>query len=423
MRVTLEYGRTGLEVELPDANVVKCLGYKQSAPLEDPEAVLRKALAEPIGTPPLAELCQGKQSACIVISDITRPVPNKLLLTPMLEILETEGVPRDKITILVATGLHRPSTDAERLEMLGETIVHNYTIVDHYGRRDEEHVDLGVSPRGVPVKIDRRYIEADLKIATGLIEPHFMAGYSGGRKAICPGIAGAETIQVWHSPRFLEHENATNGRLEGNPVHEENTWIAKLAGCDFIANTVLNAEREVLHICAGDMEEAWHNGVDFARRLVLDTVPEPVDVVVTSSAGYPLDTTFYQSVKGMVGAASILKPGGTVILAAGMSEGVGSPEFERLLREHATLEEFMDKIVNTDFFEIDQWQVEELNKVRRIGRIFVVTDGLPAETLREFFVEPATSVESAIADCLALYGEDATIAVIPAGPYVIAEVG
>jgi lactate racemase len=422
MRVTLEYGRTGLEVELPDANVVKCLGYKQQDPLKDPDATLRRALAEPIGTPPLAELCQGKGSACIVISDITRPVPNQLLLTPMLEILEAGGIARDKITILVATGLHRPSTDAERLEMLGETIVHNYTIVDHYGRRDEEHIDLGVSPRGVPIKIDRRYIEADLKIATGLIEPHFMAGYSGGRKAICPGIAGAETIQVWHSPRFLEHENATTGRLEGNPVHEENTWIAKRAGCDFIANTVLNAEREVLHICAGDMEEAWHNGVDFARRLVLDTVPEPVDVVVTSSAGYPLDTTFYQSVKGMVGAASILKPGGTVILAASMSEGIGSPEFERLLREHATLEEFMDKIVNTDFFEIDQWQVEELNKVRRIGRILIVTDGLPAETLREFFVEPATSVESAIADCLELYGDDATIAVMPAGPYVIAEV-
>lgn len=421
MRVHLEYGRTGLEAELPDRNVVKCLGYRPAQPLADPAESIRGVLARPSGTPPLADLARGRRNACVVISDITRPVPNQVILPPLLSTLEASGIPRERITILVATGMHRPNLGEELVEMVGREIVDGYTIENHHGRELSEHVHLGESPRGVPVWIDRRYLEADLKITTGLIEPHFMAGFSGGRKLICPGLAALETIKVWHGPTILEHANARAGCLEDNPVHEENTWIARRAGCDFILNVVLDAQRRILAAVAGDMEQAFLEGVAFARQLATDTVPEPVDVVVTSSAGYPLDTTFYQSVKGMVAALAIVKPGGTVILAASMSEGIGSGEFQRVFRENASLDAFMNRILTSDYFVMDQWQVEELAKIRRKARVVAITDGLPSETLEAMFVETAPSVEAAVADCLARYGRDATIAVIPKGPYVLAE--
>ena len=422
MRVRLEYGRSGLDVELPDRNVVKCLGYQAQDPLADPAAAIRDALAHPIGTPPLAELARGRASACVVVSDVTRPVPNAVLLPPILDTLQASGIPRERILILVATGLHRPNLGDELAEMVGREIVKGYRIENHDGQNRDEHVHLGESPRGVPIWIDRRYVDADLKITTGLVEPHFMAGFSGGRKLVCPGLAALETIRAWHSPKFLEHPNARNGVLQENPVHEENTWIARRTGCDFILNTVIDKRRQILSVVAGDMEQAFLEGVRFVRKLVRDTVPEPVDVVVTSSAGYPLDTTYYQSVKGMVAAMEIVKPGGTIILAASMSEGIGSAEFQRLFDENATLDAFMERILHTDYFVMDQWQLEELAKVRRKAKVKVVTDGLPPETLKRLFVEPVPTVEAAVADSLAEHGQDATIAVIPKGPYVLAEV-
>ncbi|MFC1597411.1 nickel-dependent lactate racemase [Planctomycetota bacterium] len=421
MRVRLEYGRTGLEVELPDRNVVKCLEYQVQAPLADPAGAVRDCLARPTGTPPLAQLARGRSSACVVISDVTRPVPNAALLRPILDTLHESGIRRDRILILVATGLHRPNLGEELAEMVGREIVESHTIENHHGQERSEHTYLGESPRGVPIWIDRRYLDADLKITTGLIEPHFMAGFSGGRKLICPGLAALETIKIWHRPEFLEHPNARAGVLDENPVHQENTWIARHAGCDFIVNTVIDAERRILSVVAGDMEEAFLEGARFVKGLVTDTLPEPVDVVVTSSAGYPLDTTYYQSVKGMVGAMPVVKPGGTVILAASMSHGIGSADFQRLFDENPTLDAFMHRILHTDYFVMDQWQLEELAKVRRKAKIKVVTDGLPPETLNRLFVESAPSVEVAVNDCLAEYGQDATIAVIPKGPYVMAE--
>jgi nickel-dependent lactate racemase len=285
-----------------------------------------------------------------------------------------------------------------------------------------EHVNLGASPRGVPIWIDRRYCEAELKITTGLIEPHFMAGYSGGRKLICPGLAALETIRVWHGPRFLEHPNARSGVLEGNPVHEENTWIARRAGCDFIVNTVLDAKRQILAMAVGHPEQAFAEGVAFVGNLVRDTIAAPVDIVITSSAGYPLDTTFYQSVKGMVAAADIVKPGGTIILAASMGQGIGSPEFAGLFRQHATLEDFLRRILDDDYFVMDQWQLEEQARACRKATVRVVTDGLSPEVLSGLFVESSPTVEAALAESLARHGPDATIAVIPKGPYVIAGV-
>ncbi len=422
MRVHLNYGRTGLDAELPDANVVKVLRYQSADPLPDPGATLHRRLVEPTGSPPLAELARGRRDACVVICDVTRPVPNPVILPPLLETLEQAGIPRQRVLILVATGMHRPNEGDELRAMVGDFVFDHYRIENHHGPALSEHTYLGESPRGLPVWIDSRYVQADLKITTGLIEPHFMAGFSGGRKLICPGIAALETVKLWHGPRFLEHENARNGCFLGNPVHEENTAIARMAGCDFIVNVVIDDHRRILRVFAGDMEEALQRGVAFVRPLVTDTVPEPVDIVVTSSAGYPLDTTFYQSVKGMVGAMSIVKPGGTIILAASMSEGIGSKEFQGLFRDNATLDQFMHRILHEGQFVMDQWQLEELAKVRRHAKVRVVSDGLPAETLAGLFVDPAPTVESAVADALAEYGPRATIAVIPEGPYVLAEV-
>jgi nickel-dependent lactate racemase len=423
MRVHLEYGRSGLDVDLPDGRLVKCLGYRPAPPLADPEEGIRRRLEQPTGSPPLAALARSCGSACVVISDVTRPVPNAVLLPPILATLESSGIPRDKTLILVATGLHRPNLGDELVDVVGPWVVENYRVENHFGRELSQHAFLGTSPRGVPVWIDRRYVEADLKITTGLIEPHFMAGYSGGRKLICPGLAALETIRVWHGPDFLEHPNARNGCLAGNPVHEENTWIGRRAGCDFIVNAVLDERRQILAVVAGDMEAAFEEGVAFVGGIVRDTLPEPVDVVVTTSAGYPLDATFYQSVKGMVAALEIVKPGGTIILAAGLSEGIGSPEFQRLFDENPTLDVFMERILDRQqpYFTMDQWQLEELAKVRRKARVRVVSDGLPPETFDRLFVESAASVEAAVAESLTEYGPAATLAVIPKGPYVIAE--
>jgi len=421
MRVHLEYGRRGLDVELPDRSVVRTLSYKSLPPLADPNAALLAVLQRPTGAPPLAQVAAGRQNACLLICDVTRPVPNEMLLRPILQTLEASGIARQDILILIATGLHRPNEGSELAEMVGPWIAENYRIENHHGQRREEHTCLGTSPRGVPIWLDTRYVQADLKIATGLIEPHFMAGFSGGRKLICPGIAALETVKVWHSPDFLEHPRADSGILDGNPVHEENTWIARRAGCDFIVNVVIDAQRRPLKFVAGDMEQAFLEGCEFVRGIAVDTVSEPVDIVVTSCAGYPLDTTFYQSIKGMGAALPIVKQGGTIILAASLSEGIGSPPFRSLFQENASLDEFMEKI-RGEYFVMDQWQLEKMGQVCRKARVRVVSDGLSPETLDGLFVQSAPSVEAAVAEALEEYGPDAKIAVIPKGPYVVAQV-
>lgn len=421
MRVSLEYGRQGMDVELPDDRVVRLLAYKAADPLADPESTLQQVLDTPTGSPPLSQLAPGRRTACVLICDITRPVPNELILRPILATLEQAGIARQDILILIATGLHRPNEGDELLEIVGPDIAERYRIENHHGQVIGEHTYLGDSPRGVPVWIDSRYLDADLKITIGLIEPHLMAGFSGGRKLICPGIAAQETIRVWHSPRFLEHPNADCGILDDNPVHEENTWIGRKAGCDFIVNVVLDDQRRPLKFVAGDMEAAFLEGVKFVRGVVTDTVPQPVDIVVTSSAGYPLDTTFYQSIKGMTGALPIVREGGTIIMAAGLTEGIGSPQFQQLFRENADLDSFMRRIQGEDYYVLDQWQMEELAKVRRKAKVKMVSDGLSSEVIEGLFVDSAPSVEEAVQESLDEYGPDATIAVIPKGPYVLAQ--
>ena len=421
MKLKLDYGRTGLDVTLPDANIVGPLSIRPAPPVADPQAAIVEAMANPIGSRPLAELARGRKDACIVICDITRPVPNKLILPPMLRTLEEAGIPRDKITILIATGLHRPNEGDELVELVGADIAANYRCVNHFGKDLDSHDYLGTTPAGVPVWLDSRYVRADLKISTGLIEPHLMAGYSGGRKVICPGIAALETVRIWHGPRFLEHPKADCGSVAGNPVHEENTRIALMAGCDFIVNVSLDGERRITWVGAGDMIQAWEAGVRFVEKVVKAPVAEPVDIVVTSCAGYPLDTTWYQAVKGLTGALSIVKQGGTIILVASLSEGLGSYEFQEMLGKSPFMRKYGDAPakVAAAFCEMDEWQLVMFSKVMARCKVKVVSDGLSPETLRRCLVEPASSVEAAVADCLAEYGPEARIAVIPKGPYVL----
>lgn len=420
MRIKMDYGKTGLMVDLPNEKVIGPLEIKNAIPLANQSQAISDALANPIGSKPLSEIAKGKKTACILICDITRPVPNKVILPQILKTIEEAGVPRSGITILIATGLHRPNEGEELVELVGEDIANNYRVENHHGKEISEHDYLGITPKGVPVYIDSRYIRAELKITTGLIEPHLMAGYSGGRKVICPGIAGIETVKVWHGPKFLEHPNADCGIVEGNPVHEENTYIALMSGCDFIVNVCVDGNRQITWAGAGDMIKAWEAGVSFVRQVVRVPIKEPVDIVLTSCAGYPLDITWYQAVKGLIGALPIIKKGGTIILVASLTEGLGSPEFQQVLSENPDLKAFKKRILETDYFVMDQWQLEEFAKVIEKCKVKVYSKGLEHSVLNKCHVTPIDSVEQAIAESLQEYGPLARIAVIPKGPYVLA---
>ena len=421
MRVGMKYGRGILDIEIPDKNLSGVLSIEQAVPIENPTRAIWAAIESPIQSPPLAELVRGRTSACVVISDITRPVPNQIILPPMLQTLEQHGIPREKITILIATGLHRPNEGEELLEMVGADIMNNYRIVNHLSRHPETHKYLGPTQNGTPVYIDKTYLESDLKVITSLIEPHLMAGYSGGRKAVCPGLADVETMKVMHGPQLLEHPNASVGILEDNPFHIEATEIALMAGVDFSLNVTIDDQRRITGIFAGELVEAHLVGTQFAEKQTKVVLPEPVDVVVVSSAGYPLDTTFYQAIKGVLAAVEIVKPNGSIILVAECSEGIGSEPFTELILKTKDLKQFIRDIHDPKNFVIDQWQLEELAKAAKKAEIYCYADGIPYDQLAKLFVHPLRSPEEGIQRALAKHGTDAQIAAIPEGPYVLAQ--
>ena len=416
MRVNLEFGSTPIAFNAPEQAIV--LGLPNTTPLEDVTEAARQALASPIGTKAFAQIVQGKKSACIVVCDLTRPVPNSKVIPPVLDILEAEGI--EDIVILIATGTHRPNLGDEITKLLAEDIPRRCRVVNHICTEEDTLRYLGESRNGVPVWINKAYLDAEVRVTIGMIEPHFMAGYAGGRKMVMPGIAGLATVQAWHSPRFLEHPNATNGRVDGNPVHEESLAIAKMAPPDLILDTALDSAKRPCGIFAGELHEAWRAGVAFVRGNVLAEVPEAVDIVITSGGGYPLDLTFYQAVKGMVGALPILKTGGTIIIASACDEGIGNPHFAQTLLDFDDLEIFMQTISNPLWKPVaDQWQVEELAKAARGRKIRMVNRGIPPEVLAELFVVPHATVEEALEAAIQEHGGDAKIVVIPKGPYVL----
>ena len=326
MEVELNYGHGKLPVELPDDLQVTVLRKPPMPVLHDPAAAVRKALQEPVGTVSLTQLARAASSATIAICDITRPVPNRLFLHPLIDILLQAGIPATSIQVLVATGLHRPNVGAELDLLIGDPwVLRNVNVRNHYATRDEDHVLLGTTPtRGTVVRLDKRFVEADLRIVTGLVEPHFMAGYSGGRKVIAPGLAHAETITTFHSARFMADPKAINCNLEGNPLHEEQLEIVRMLGGALALNTVVDEDRRLSFINFGEVVASHAEAVAFVRNYAEVSVKKRFKTVITSAAGYPLDSTYYQTVKGMVGPIDILEPGGRLIIASECS-GVLAP--------------------------------------------------------------------------------------------------
>ncbi len=421
MNIHLRYGRAGLQLDLPADLDAQILHLNPLPPLENEALSIAEALQNPIGTAPLAQLAEGKKSACIVISDVTRPVPNQKILPPMLEILENAGIERHNIVILNATGLHRPNVGAELEEMIGKEIAANYRVENHVAKNAHEMTDLGIvgfdDGQSARAAINSHYLNADLKITTGLIEPHFMAGYSGGRKLICPGIASAQTILQFHAPRMIGNPNARAGNLQNNPIHAMSRAVAGVAGCDFICNVTLSEAREITGVFCGDLDEAHAAGIAHVDKQTKVPV-SPAEIVVTTSAGYPLDTTFYQCVKGMVGALPALKQGGTLILATSLSEGIGGPEFSEMCFSLKSVAEFLDRIYNSPV-QVDQWQLQEMmNVLQHAGEVMIISEGVSSETLGKFLLTPMPSVESALEKAREKHGKEARVVVIPEGPYV-----
>lgn len=293
MKINIAYGKEGLIIEVPNKNLVKILRMTKKPVIANPlEETLRK-IESPTGSQPLSELAKGKKTACIVISDITRPVPNTIIVPPIIKVLENAGMRSDNITILIATGIHRTNEGEEIITLLGKEIPEKYHIVNHMSRDSDSHEYLGETPvYKAPIYIDKTFLAADLRIITGLIEPHLMAGYSGGRKAIVPGISAFETLKVLHGAESIADERNIEGVIEGNIFHEEALYVARLARVDFIVNVTLNERREITGIFAGELNEAHIEGVKFMSTQCKDTVDEPVDAVITTSAGYPLDPHF-----------------------------------------------------------------------------------------------------------------------------------
>ncbi|MHA3979470.1 nickel-dependent lactate racemase family protein [Halovulum sp. GXIMD14794] len=422
MTIEMLFGRGHLPLSLPEGAVPHVI-EKPPFPTAAPAAEqIERALGNPIGAQPLKALAQGRSSACILICDITRPVPNHLFLRPMIETMIAEGIPAEKITVLIATGLHRPNEGQELAELVGDPwVLETVTVANHFAMNDADHVDLGLtSGRGVPVKIDKRLVEADLRIATGLVEPHFMAGYSGGRKVVAPGVAHHETIRTFHSARFMEDPNARECNLDANPLHEEQLEIVRKVGELYALNTVIDDKRNLVFASFGEIIESHLAAVDFVREFTEIPVGRKFSTVVTSSAGYPLDQTYYQTVKGMVTPLDILKPGGTLIIASHCGEGIGSSHFREAQKRLVAMgpDAFRESLLKKSLADVDEWQTEMQLKPMRVGKIQLFSEGLDADDLAVTGVEPITDLAAAIAESIAAHG-DPDVAVIPEGPYVV----
>jgi nickel-dependent lactate racemase len=422
MQVKFAFGRSGLTLDLPEGFEYRVLEARSAVPRDDAATAIEQALDAPIGCAPLTEMARGKRSAAISVCDITRPAPNREVLPPVLARLEAAGIPREGITILIATGLHRPATDLEFREICGEENAARYRMLNHHARELSEHRGLGKTAAGTPVYIDDRFVSADLHITLGFIEPHLMLGYSGGRKLIAPGLAAQETIKVLHSPRFMRDPRAVEGSIEDNPLHRELLEIAHLARHDFLVDVALGRgtpRRPIAAVFAGDPVAAHRQGVEFVSRVMLETLGQPVDAVITTAAGYPLDLTFYQAVKGITAASHIVKPGGKIVLLAACEEGVGGPEFARMLAEGSPDHVFMKKIEGVPV-TVDQWQLEKLALVTTRAEVLYYVPGLPREFHSALWGKACASAEEAIRALVGTLERNAQIAVIPEGPYVLA---
>ncbi len=384
----------------------------------DEKAALRDALHHPIGTPPLRDLVTPEDQVAIVFSDLTRPMPSNRVLPILLE--EIGHVPKENILLINALGTHRPNTREELTRILGQEVMEKYRIVQHDCWDYEKLVYLGETSHGHEAWVNKDYIEADFKILTGLIEPHFFASFSGGPKAILPGIAGEKTILGNHSAKMIAHPKATWGLTIGNPIWEEAKEVAERAGCTFLLNVSVNKRGEITGVFAGDLGQAHARGTTFVKALAMVPVPHPFDIVITTNSGYPLDLNLYQTVKGMSAAAQVVKPGGSIILAAECRDGIPDHGKYKELLHMASSPQKLLEIINTPGFSMqDQWEAQIQALIQTKADVYLKTSYLSDEEICQALLVPCHSLEEEVERLLERYGPQASICVLPEGPQTI----
>jgi nickel-dependent lactate racemase len=415
MQIPLAYGRGTLEVELPDDRTT-VIEPRHEPGLEDERAAIFAALDAPVQSAPLrAQAVRGKR-VTIVHSDITRPMPNERVIPWLLEYLEAAGVRREDITLLNGLGTHRPNSRAELEQMLTADVVARYRCVNHEPHNDEACVAFGATRTGVPALINRHLVEADVRIITGFIEPHFFAGFSGGPKGIMPGVAALKTVQSNHGAHNIGDRRATFGVTEGNPIWEEMRDIALRIGPSFLLNVSLNRSREITGVFAGDLIAAHRTGTEFVRASAMQKVPDLFDIVITTNSGYPLDMNLYQSGKGMRAAELIVRDGGLIVMAAECREGIpaGSPH-DRLIRSVPNGEALLAKLAEPGFTFAEQWAGQIQALIQRRAEV-QLHSSLDDATVRAAHLIPCPDIAAAVRGRL---NGDTRIAVLPQGPLTI----
>ena len=419
MRVKLAYGRHGLWVDLPDGVPVTVIQPRQVPGFDDEAAALLAALRAPVGSPPLSSLPGLGGTIAVVFSDLTRPMPNDRVLPVLLGELERAGVADERIVLINALGTHRPQTGDELQRMLGSELVRRYRILQHNARDGASLVEVARNHAGRPVKVNRAYLDASLRILTGFIEPHFFAGSSGGPKAVLPGIADLDAILDNHDPEMIAHPNATWLVTEGNPLWEEMLSVAQAVGPAFVLNVTLNARREITGVFAGDLPTAHCAGVAHMRETATCPVAEPFDIVVASNSGYPLDLNLYQAVKGMSAAAGVVRPGGHIVVAAECRDGVPSHgEYKRLLWESRSPRDLLERVLPAAGACQDRWEAQIQGQILRKATVHVYAGGLSDEDLRRALVVPCRSIEETVGR-LCRENRRATVAILPDGPQAV----
>jgi nickel-dependent lactate racemase len=414
MKISLAYGRGTIDVEFPDdATVIEPAFH---AGLPDEREAIVAALNKPIDAPALSALADACTRVCIVHTDITRATPNDRIIPWLLAYLERAGVTRENIMLLNGLGTHRPNSRAELEQMLTSDVVANYRCINHEPENEDAMVLVGVTSDGTPALINRHFVNADVRVVTGFIEPHFFAGFSGGPKGIMPGIAALKTIQSNHGPHHIGDRRATFGVTVGNPIWEEMRDIALLAGPSFLLNVALNERREITAAFAGDLLAAHARGIEYVRASAMQGVEAPFDIVVTTNSGYPLDMNLYQAVKGMRAAELIVRDGGTVIIAAECREGTpaGSPH-DRLLRSVADGEQLLAKLQEPGFASPEQWQGQIQALIQRRAEVLLFSS-LDEATVRAAHLVPCADIAQAVRD---RYRPGMRVAVLPQGPLTI----
>ncbi|HYH29057.1 MAG TPA: nickel-dependent lactate racemase [Pseudonocardia sp.] len=419
MQVRLAYGEDGLPVELPAerTTVVEPL-YTPGDP--DQREVLRRALRQPVAGPPLREIARRGQKVAISMCDGTRAQPRHLMVPAVLE--ELDGVvDLDDVVILVATGTHRGNTEAEIRAMLGDAVVDSVHVLNHDAREPSSLVHLGTHGDGVPVWLNRHWVEADLRITTGFVEPHFFAGFSGGPKLVAPGLAGLDTVLTLHDARRIGHPQATWAVCEGNPVHDDiRAVVGAVGGVDFGLDVVLNREQEIVEAFGGSLFAMHAAARDAAKRLAMRPVPGLFDVVVTTNAGFPLDQNLYQSVKGMSAGATVVKDGGTIVCAAECRDGFPNHgSYREVLESAPSPRALLDAIEARPETLPDQWQVQVQAKVQDRARVVMHTSYLSDHALAVAHLEQTGDIAATVADALGAAGPDARVCVLPEGPQTI----